>query len=61
MNKLCKWLSINRSSLTIMKTKCIVFHNKKINNVVPHVNLNNTLIKRVHSLTGIEPYTLDQC
>ena len=51
LSKVFQWLSINRLSLNVMKTKFMIFHNKnkKIQNIVPAVNINNILIERVQN------------
>ena len=51
LSKVFQWLSINRLSLNVMKTKFMIFHNKnkKIHNIVPAPNINNILIERVQN------------
>ena len=49
--KVYDWLAVNKLSLNVKKTKYVIFHaiNKKIEDVVPDLEINGILIKRVQS------------
>ena len=55
------WLSANKLSLNIPKTKFMIFHNKqrKIDNIVPNLVIDGHIIERVHDFNFLG-LTIDQ-
>ena len=47
LTKLWEWLGANKLSLSIAKTKYMVFHTSKINVIYPNLKVNNNNIERV--------------
>ena len=60
IDKVYKWLCINRLSVNIKKTKYIIFHSpfKKINCNNLHIKVNNILIERVTNFNPFSPSVL---
>ena len=51
--KVYDWLAVNKSSLNVRKTKFVIFHaiNKKIQGLVPNLEINGIPLERVQNFT----------
>ena len=61
LNKIATWLSANKLSLNIKKTKYIIFHSfrKQIDNIIPEIKLKDDVIEKVNSFNFLG-ITLDE-